>query len=97
MKYLLSLVCRSVHSPTGLNISHISTETGLKIIPGRTHKYELKNHKVYDTPVDQKWRLSLIKGLLEVREAKWEVIFDSENSSLEDDQLLDILNNACSS
>ena len=24
-------------------------------------------------------------------------IFDSENSSLEDDQLLDILNNACSS
>jgi hypothetical protein len=97
MKHLLNLVCRSVYSPTGLNISHISTETGLKIIPGRTRKYELKNHRVYDTPDDQKWRLSLIKGLLDVREAKWEVIFDNETSCLEDDQLLDILNNACSS
>ena len=75
----------------------VNTESGHKTISVRTYKYELKNHKVYDTPVDQKWRLSLIKGLLEVREAKWEVIFDSENSSLEDDQLLDILNNACSS
>ena len=86
-----------MHSPTGVNIRQILTETGVRIIPGLNNKCELKNHRVYNMPEEQKWRVALIKGIVEIREKRWEVLFDIENSSLNNDDFQAIIYDVCSS
>ena len=46
-------------------------------------------------PEEEKWRLPLIIGTMEIRDSRWEVLFDSENSSLKDDDLQAIIHHAC--
>ena len=97
LKFLLNLVSRSMHSPTGVHIHQILTETGVKIIPGRNNKSDIKNHRVYCIPEEEKWRISLITGIMEVREQRWEILFDSEDAKLKDEDIQTILHEACSS
>ena len=97
LKFLLNLVSRSMYSPTGVNIHQILTETGVKIIPGRNNKSDIKNHRVYSIPEEEKWRISLITGIMEIREQRWEILFDSEDAKLNDEDIQTILHEACSS
>jgi F0F1-type ATP synthase epsilon subunit len=72
-------------------------ETGSNIIPGVTLKSAIKHHKIYLMPEGHEWKIALIKGILEVREEKWEVLFDDENECLNDEDLQLILDHACTS
>ena len=86
-----------MHSPTGVNIHQILTETGVIIIPGRNNKSDIKNHRVYCIPEEEKWRISLITGIMEVREQRWEILFGSEDAKLKDEDMQTILHEVCSS
>jgi hypothetical protein len=97
LKFLINNVSHNVHSPTGSNIRQIMLETGSNIIPGVTLKSAIKCHKIYTMPEGHDWKISLIKGIMEVREEKWEVLFDDENECLNDEDLQSILDHACAS
>ena len=95
LKFLLSNVYQSMHSPTGTNIRQIMLETDIRIIPGLTTKASLKNYTVYTEPEGQDWKVGLIKGILDVREKRWEVLFDEECDGLNDEELKLIIHEAC--
>ena len=95
LKFLLNTASHLVHSPTGRNIRQIMLETGTHIIPGVTIKSAINSYKVYAMPEGHHWKTSLIKGVLEICEKKWEVLFDDENACLNDEDLQSIISHAC--
>ena len=78
IRALFKHVAKSVNSFTGSNLRHIMLETGVSISPGITTPHALKSHRVYNVPVHEEWRVSLLKSLLELRKDHWEVLFDEE-------------------
>ena len=97
VKSLLKVVQNDVRSQTGGNLKKILMDTGVKIIPGITHKSEFDAFKVYPIPEDQKWRLPLLESLLDIRDEQWEIRFEEEDDEdqLDEDDIEGMIVDVC--
>ena len=57
----------------------------------------MNNYYVYDTPVDQEWRVPLLVSLLEIKNDRWSIDFDEESEKFSEDELTLLLDNVCTS
>ena len=86
-----------MRSATGTNLRRILLDTGILVVPGKTGPSVLRNFRVYEVPVGQKWKLSLLPSLIDIRDEHWEVIFDEEDESTFDDgDIAQIIEEVCS-
>ena len=86
-----------VRSATGTNLRRILQDTGVVVVPGKTRPSALNNYKVYEVPVGEEWRLSLLQSLVDIRDEHWEVIFDEEDeSTFADGDIAQMIEEVCS-
>ena len=69
--------------------------TNVTVVPGVTRAHDLSNYRVYETPPEEQWRLGLLVSLLEVRDARWNVMFDEESGQLSEDETSAMINDVC--
>ena len=55
----------------------------------------LNNYIVYETPEGQEWRLPLLVSLLELRESRWELLYNDETERLNEDEISVMINDVC--
>ena len=80
IRSLFELVRNNAQTTTGSNLRTIMLETGLPINPGVTSPWVLANHRVYGgVPAGEEWKIPLLTNLIEVRDDRWQVIFDEES------------------
>ena len=84
---LIQMTYKDAQTTTGSNIRHILTEFDFLIIPGETKRYDMKKQYIYDIPDGQEWKIGLLSSLLEIRDGKWEILFDSEGEGLIEDEI----------
>jgi len=70
-------------------------ETGVSISPGISTPHILKSYKVYKAPPQEKWRVSLLQSLLEMRNDHWQVLFDEEECKLLPSEIQEMINDVC--
>ena len=58
----------------------ILIDTGVKVVPGVTAPAQVHDYTVYGIPEESKWKISLLESLLEIRDGRWEVLFEEENT-----------------
>ena len=51
---------------TGANLRDILQNTGIKVIPGVTPSFQLKEFAVYCPPEEEEWKLPLLESLIEI-------------------------------
>ena len=69
---------RNAQSLVGANLRTIHLETNEAVIPGLTKPHVLSNHRVYDFNEREMWKIKLLVSLLEIRDQRWEILFDEE-------------------
>ena len=84
--------CRTT---TGSNLRTILLDTGVKVIPGLTNPSELHSFVVNKVPNSDEWKFPLLVSLIELHDARWEIKFDEEDSTLKEDQLETMINSVC--
>jgi len=62
----------------GSNLRLILLETGLAVVPSFTKSWTIKEHRVYKVDNSARWRLPLLRSLLEIRDQRWQILFDEE-------------------
>ena len=103
VKSLFEYVRGDVRSLVGGNLRQILLETQVLVVPGVTRPSELNNYCVYPVPEDEAYRLPLLQSLLEIRNDNWAVIFNEENGGdehddeLEENDIITMINDVCSS
>ena len=55
----------------------------------------LNNYTVYETPEGQEWRQPLLVSLLELRESRWELLYNDETEKLNEDEISVMINDVC--
>ena len=93
----LRIVTETRRSWTGQNIRKILLDTNVTVVPGVTRTHDLSDYRVYETPAEENWRLGLLVSLLEVRDARWSVMFDEESGQLSEDETSAMINDVCTS
>ena len=86
---------KDVRTTTGSNIRHILTENDFLIVPGETKKYDMKKSYIYDIPEGQEWKIGLLSSLLEIRDGKWEILFDNEEGGIIEDDIKRMIDGVC--
>ena len=91
-----------MRSQVGGNLRKIFLDSDVQIVPGVTRPSDLNNYCVYPVPEDEAYRLPLLQSLLEIRNENWAVIFNEENGDEHDDELeendiITMINDVCSS
>ena len=94
---LLKISNTDVRSTTGANLRDILLNTGIKVTPGVSSMFQLKEYVVYSPPEEEQWKLPLIESLIEIRDGRWEVIFDEEdtNGVLTNDDVTTMIDGLC--
>ena len=87
----------SVQSITGSNIRRILLECNVPIYPGISKSSLLRTHKIYRMPPTDRWKIPLLKSLIELRNNQWEVLFDDEEQSLRGEEIQLMIENICTS
>ena len=82
VRALLEIVKTDQRYTTGSNIRDILMETGIQISPRNTDKTKLQSFTVYDIPDEAKWKIPLLKSLIEIRDQRWEILFNEEENEL---------------
>ena len=96
MRALLNITKNNVQSVTGGNLRRILLETDIKVVPGQTKPSMLQCHTVYKTPEDKEWLIPLLTSLLEIRDERWQLIFDEESEDgLLFDHISETINQLC--
>ena len=95
MRSLLHLVKDNCRSITGGNLRKILLDTNICIEPGVTQGIEFNNYQVYKIPEGQEWRIPLIVSLMELRDTRWELLFDEESDKFSEDDVTFMINNVC--
>ena len=80
VKALLELVKDDQRFTTGSNIRDILIETGIRISHKNTNKAQLQNFIVYKAPEEAKWKIPLLESLIEIRDHRWQVLFNEEEN-----------------
>ena len=70
----------------------IGEETGVFVRVGVTSPQEIGDWRVYKPEVGEEWRFPLVVSLLEIRDKNWELKFNEEKETLEDQEIQTILN-----
>ena len=72
-------------------------DTGVKVSPGETSSSLLKSYMVYEAPEEARWKIPLLESLIEIRDQRWEVLFDEENieGRLSEDDVTTMINQLC--
>ena len=98
VRSLFELVRKNAQTTTGSNLRTIMLETGSPINPGVTSSWVLANHRVYGgVPAGEKWKIPLLTNLIEVRDKRWQVIFDEESEiALENEDIAAMIADICS-
>ena len=96
---LLLNLKNNVQSLVGSNLRTIQLETGISVIPGITKPLEISNHRVYKFEDKEIWKIKLLCSLLEIRDQRWEILFDEEEGtgSLRTDDITAMIDNVASS
>ncbi len=95
VRSLFKLVSNDAKTVTGSNIRYIMLTTGIDIIPGATTKFQLKDYRVYKCPVQEEWKIALLRSLIELRDGRWHIVFDEEDESLNNNQLCLMIEDVC--
>ena len=96
VRALLNITKNNVQSVTGGNLRRILLETDIKVVPGQTKPSMLQCHTVYKTPEDKEWLIPLLTSLLEIRDERWQLIFDEESEDgLLFDHISETINQLC--
>ena len=80
VKALLHRSINDVRSTTGGNLRDILINTGVKVFPGVTIANQVSKYMVYKIPENNEWKIPLLISLLEIREDRWEILFDEEST-----------------
>ena len=90
---LLTKLKDDVRSLVGSNLRLIYLETNVHLIPGITKPFSICNHRVYSPESENLWKIQLLTSLLEIRNLRWEILFDEENGtgSLNPDDITEMI------
>ena len=96
---LLSNVKNNVQSQVGSNLRTIHLETGVAVIPGITKPADISEQRVYKYEEMEIWKVKLLCSLLEIRDQRWEILFDEEEGtgSLRPDDITAMIDNIATS
>ena len=96
---LLSNVKNNVQSQVGSNLRTIHLETGVAVIPGITKPADISEQRVYKYEEMEIWKVKLLCSLLEIRDQRWEILFDEEEGtgSLRPDDITAMIDNVATS
>ena len=89
VQFLTKVVCNDARSTTSKNLALIQLEAGLNPLSVTSHQVR-EAVKVADIPVNQGWRLELLKNLLDRRR-------DMENMLENTDEISKMIESLCSS
>ena len=78
---LLSKLQSDKRSLVGSNLRVIHLETGIPVMPGITKPHEISDHRVYKFDEKESWKLQLLTSLLEIRDQRWQILFDEEDGT----------------
>ena len=78
VRALLEHVKNDSQQTTGSNIRSILMDTGIKVSTGHSNKHLLKQFSAYPVPEESKWKIKFVESLIEIRDQRWEVLFDEE-------------------
>ena len=81
IRSLFSKISSNVLTTIGANLRLIQLETGVPVIPGVTKSWEIKHHRVYSKSETEAWKIKLLQSLLEIRDQRWQILFDEEEPS----------------
>ena len=95
LKALCRISSNDIRSVTGRNLKAIREETGILVKAGVTSPWEISNWRVYTPGEGEEWRLPLVVSLLEIRNNNWELKFNEEKETLDDEDIVAILNDVC--
>ena len=95
LRSLLHLVKDNCRSVTGGNIRKVQLDSNIRIDPGVTNGQVFNNYQVYQIPEEQEWRIPLLVSLLELRDARWELLYDEESDKFSEDDVTFMINNVC--
>ena len=84
--------CRSI---TGGNIRKVQLDSNIRIEPGVMNGPVINNYQVYQAPEGQEWRIPLLVSLLELRDSRWELLYDEESDKFSEDDVTFMINNVC--
>ena len=70
-------------------------KTHVSVIAGNTKPHTIKSNRVYRVPQQEKWRISLLRSLLELRNKQWEVLFDEEEGQLMPNNIQMMIEEVC--
>ena len=76
---LLDKLKNNVQSLVGSNLRLIHLETGVHVVPGLTKPQSLCDHQVYKSDPKDDWKVKLLTSLMEIRDLRWEILFEEEN------------------
>ena len=96
---LLANLKDNVQSLVGSNLRTIHLETGIAVIPGITKPAAISDHRVYKFEEKEKWKIKLLSSLMEIRDHRWEILFDEEDGtgSLLPDDIIYMIDNVATS
>ena len=98
LRALFQLVRHDVQSVTGSNLHKILLDTGVNVVPGVRTSSNISWYNVYGgIPNGKEWIIPMLTDLIEVRDNRWEVNFDSETDGLTKDDIDVMINDICSS
>ena len=83
----MNFVYKDRRTSTGSNLRKILLDSGAYIIPGQTSPSQLSNFQVYETPLGDDWKLTLLTSLIFIRDQQWEIKFSDEDESLNEDMI----------
>ena len=89
---LCRIASADIRMITGRNLMTIGEETGVFVRVGVTSPQEIGDWRVYKPEVGEEWRFPLVVSLLEIRDKNWELKFNEEKETLEDQEIQTILN-----
>ena len=97
VRALIEVVKSDPRCTTGSNLRDILMDTGVKVSPGETSSSLLKSFMVYEAPEEARWKIPLLESLIEIRDQRWEVLFDEENieGRLSEDDVTTMINQLC--
>ena len=92
---LLKFSMNDCRATTGANLREILLDTGVKAFPGVTNSSDLHSYVVNKLPSSEEWKFPLLVSLIELRDARWELIFDEDESTLKEDHIETMINSVC--
>ena len=97
VKALLEHVKSDLRFTTGSNIRDILIDTGIQTRSKNTNKSQLESFNVYKPPEEAKWKLPLLMSLIEIRDQRWEVLFNEEEEEgrISEDNVTAMIDQLC--